>query len=60
MTLIVGVERVDDAARMLAALPWRFTVVRPDELRAAVAALADDLQAAAGGAPVRFTTSRTR
>lgn len=40
-------ERLDGMARMLAGLGWPFEIVRPDELRAAVLTLADDLREAA-------------
>ena len=49
-------ERLDGAARMLAGLPWRFTVERPaalaDEVRALAAQLIDDAGGSeAGHAP---------
>jgi predicted DNA-binding transcriptional regulator YafY len=45
----VRVEDIDGAARMLAAMPWRFTVVKPRELRDAIRARAEGLLASAKG-----------
>jgi predicted DNA-binding transcriptional regulator YafY len=43
--LEVRAERLDGAARMLASLGWRFTVERPEALKAELRALADRLYA---------------
>jgi predicted DNA-binding transcriptional regulator YafY len=43
VTLTARAERLDGMARMLAGLEWPFTVVRPAELRTALAAHAADL-----------------
>jgi predicted DNA-binding transcriptional regulator YafY len=43
--LEVRAERLDGAARMLAGLGWRFTVERPEALKAEMRALADSLYA---------------
>lgn len=45
--LTARAERLDGMAQLLAGLGWSFTIIRPDALRAEVAALADRLQAAA-------------
>lgn len=41
-------DDLDEAARMLATLPWSFSVRRPDELRASLRSVAQTLMAAAG------------
>jgi predicted DNA-binding transcriptional regulator YafY len=45
--LTARADRLDGMAQLLAGLGWSFTIIRPDALRAEVAALADRLQAAA-------------
>jgi predicted DNA-binding transcriptional regulator YafY len=47
--LVARAERLDGMAQMLAGLGWSFAVVRPDELRAEVLALADRLRSLVGG-----------
>ncbi|GIJ62936.1 helix-turn-helix transcriptional regulator [Virgisporangium aurantiacum] len=51
--LTMRAERLDGAARMLAGLPWRFTVERPaaliDEIRTLAAQLVEDAGHASGG-----------
>jgi predicted DNA-binding transcriptional regulator YafY len=42
--LTMRAEHLDGAARMLAGLPWRFTVERPEALKAELRALADQLR----------------
>lgn len=46
--LSMRAENLDGAARMLAGLPWRFTVEKPEELRDEVRKLAADLRDDAG------------
>jgi predicted DNA-binding transcriptional regulator YafY len=46
--LTMRAERLDGAARMLAGLPWRFTVERPDELKRELRELAAQLRHDAG------------
>lgn len=48
--LTARADRFDGMAQMLAGLGWSFTIIRPDALRAEVAALADRLKASAGTA----------